>query len=67
MVVTLAGRESTVLDIVRGIVGASNTVEDMLAVVGSVGAIGVAGLKAESVAAHEVVPLDDLLVVAGAI
>ena len=38
----------------------------MLAVVGSVGTSRVADLEAENVAAHEIVPLDDLLIVAAA-
>jgi len=62
LVVTLAGLESTVLGSVWRVVGASDTVVNMLAVASSVGASRVASLKTESIAAHEVVPLDDLLV-----
>ena len=50
------------MGVVGGIVGASDTVVDVLAEVGSVGTSGVANLEAEHATAHEVVPLDDLLV-----
>jgi hypothetical protein len=59
---TVASLESTVLGVVGGVVGTSDTVEDMLTVVSSVGTGGVANLEAEDVATHEVVPLDNLFV-----
>ena len=62
LVVTLARLESTVLGVIWGVVGAPDTIVNMLAEMSSVGASRVASLKTESVAAHEVVPLDDLLV-----
>jgi len=45
-----------------GVVGASDTVVNMLAEVGTVGARRVARLETEKVTAHEVVPLDDLVI-----
>jgi len=60
LVGTLAGLKSTVLGVVRSVIGTSDTVEDMLAVVGGIGASRVTDLETENVAAHEVVPLDDL-------
>lgn len=62
MISTVASLKGTVLGVVRGIVGASNTVEDMLTVVGSVSTGRVANLEAEDAATHEVVPLDNLFV-----
>ena len=62
LVFTLARLESTVLGVIWGVVGASDTIENMLAEASSVGASRVASLKTETVAAHEVVPLDNLLV-----
>jgi len=64
LVVALATLECTVLGVVRGVVGASDTVVDMLAEVCSVGTSGVTNLEAENVTTHEIVPFDDLLVVA---
>jgi hypothetical protein len=63
LVFTLARLECTVLGIVGGIVGASNTVEDVLAVVGSVGTGRITNLEAENATTHEIVPLNDLFVV----
>lgn len=62
LVVTLARFECSVLGVVGSIVSASDTIEDMLAVVGSIGTGRVAGLEAECATAHEVVPLNHLLV-----
>lgn len=62
LVVTLAGLESTVLSIIGGIVGTSDAVVDVLAETSGVRTSRVASLEAENVAAHEVVPFDDLLV-----
>jgi len=62
LVFTLAGLESTILGGIWGVEGASDTIVNMLAETSSVGAGRVASLKTETVAAHEVVPLDDLLV-----
>jgi hypothetical protein len=64
LVVTIASLEGTVLGVVGGIVSTSNTVEDVFAVAGSVGACGIASLETESVTTHKVVPLDDLLKIA---
>ena len=63
LVVTLARLEGTILGVVGGVVGASDTVVDVLAEVSRIGASRIASLETESVTAHEVVPLDDLLVV----
>jgi len=62
LISTVASLESTVLGVIGGVVGTSDTVEDMLTVVGSVGTGGVANLEAEDAATHEVVPLDNLFV-----
>ena len=62
LVVTLARLEGTVLGVVRGVVGTSDTVVDMLAVVSGVGASRVASLETENTAAHEVMPFNDLLI-----
>jgi len=62
LVITLAGLECAVLGVVGSIVGASDTIEDMLAVVGSMGTGRVADLEAEDVTTHEVVPFNYLLV-----
>ena len=64
LVSTFTGLESTVLSVIGGIVGASNTVVDMLAVVSSVGTGRVADLEAENASTHEVVPLNDLFIAA---
>ena len=63
LVVAIARLEGTVLGIVGGVVGASDTVEDVFAEASSVGTSRIASLEAESVTTHEVVPLDDLLVI----
>lgn len=63
LVVTVANLECTVLGVVGSVVGTSNTVVNVLAVVGSVGTSRVTDLEAENVTTHEVVPFDDLLVV----
>jgi len=60
LVITFAGLESTVLGAIWGVIGASDTIENMLAEISSVGARRVANFEAETVTAHEVVPLDDL-------
>lgn len=49
-----------VLGVVRRVVGAANTIEDVLAVLSSVRLRRVASLEAESVSAHEVVPFNCL-------
>ena len=53
LVGTLAGLKSTVLGVVRSVVGTPDTVEDMFTVASSVGASRVAGLEAEEVPAEE--------------
>lgn len=55
LVVALARLERPVLGAVGGIVGASNTVINVLAEVASVGASGVADLEAEEVSAKEAI------------
>lgn len=62
LVVTLARLECTVLGVVGGVVGAPNTIVDVLAEVGSVGTSRVTDLEAEHATSHEIVPFDDLLV-----
>jgi len=62
LVVSSASLEDTSLSIVGGVVGASDTIVDMLTVVGGVGTGGVANLEAENATTHKVVPFDDLLV-----
>lgn len=62
MVGTLTRLECTVLGVVGGIVCASDTIIDVLAVVGGVGTSGITDLEAEDATTHEIVPLDDLLV-----
>jgi len=62
LVVTVARLECTVLGVVGGVVGAPNTIVDVLAEVGSVGASRVTDLEAEHTTSHEIVPLDDLFV-----
>ena len=64
LVVTLARFERAILGVVGCVVGASNTVVNMLTVVGSVGTSRVTDLEAENATAHEIVPLDNLLVTA---
>jgi hypothetical protein len=49
-----------VLGVVRSVVGAANTIEDVLAVMSSVRFRRVASLEAESVSAHEVGPFNCL-------
>jgi hypothetical protein len=68
LVITKAGLESSVLGSVGGVVRAADTIKDVLAEVGGIGTSGVADLEAESIATHEVVPFNNLLVgVVGAI
>jgi hypothetical protein len=62
LVLTEAALEDTINVGSGGVVLAADTVIDMLAEVGSVGAGGVAGLEAEGSTTHEVVPFDGLLV-----
>jgi len=62
LVIALAGLKGTVLSIVGCVVGTADTVVDVLAVVGSVGASRVTCFEAEEVATHEVVPFDHLCV-----
>jgi hypothetical protein len=54
------------LSVVGSIIGASDPVKDVFAEASSVGASRVASLDTERVAADEVVPLDDLLVIVAA-
>jgi len=56
----VAGLKDVVLSIVGSVVGASDSVEDMLAIVGRVGASGVTGFEAEGIGTYEVGPLDHL-------
>lgn len=51
--VTQAGRELAVGVSGGGVVPAANTIEDVLAVVSSVGSLGVTSLQAEQVVTHE--------------
>ena len=53
LVVTLARLEGTVLRVVGGVVVATDTIVDVLAEVGSVGAVGVTRLEAELVSTDE--------------
>jgi hypothetical protein len=53
LVVARASLEGPVLGVVRGVVGTSDTVEDVFAEVCSVGASGVADLEAEEVPTGE--------------
>jgi len=57
---TLAGLEDVLLSVVGCVEGASDAVEDVLAVAGGVGAGRVADFEAELVGSHEVVPFDTL-------
>jgi hypothetical protein len=60
LVLSLAGLKGT-LDVGGGsVVLAADTIVDVLAETGGIGASGVAGLETEGVASHEVVPFDDL-------
>lgn len=60
LVVTEAAQEGTIDIGSGGIVLATDTIKDVLAVVGGVGTRGVASLEAESSSTHEVVPFDGL-------
>ena len=60
LVCTEAGLEDSVDVRGGGVVLASDTIEEMLAESGGVGASGVAGLEAEDTGTHEVVPFDSL-------
>jgi len=62
LVVTEAAQEGTIDVGGGGIVLATDTIEDVLAVVGGVSTCGVASLEAEGSSTHEVVPFDGLLV-----
>ena len=53
LIIAKAGFESAVLSVVGGIVGAADTVVDVLAEVGGIGVGWVAGFEAECVGAHE--------------
>jgi hypothetical protein len=57
LIVTLAGLEGTVLGVVGSVVGATDTVETMLAEVGGVGVGGIANLDTEGVTTHEAISL----------
>jgi len=61
LVFTLARLESTILSIIGGVISATNSVENVLAVVRSMCSSRVASLQTESVTTHEVVPFNDLL------
>jgi len=60
LVITEAAQEGTIDIGSGGIVLATNTIEDVLAVVSSVGTCGIASLEAEGSSTHEVVPFDGL-------
>jgi len=62
LVITSAGLEGTILSAVGGVEGAPDTVVDVFTEASSIGTGRIASLETESVTAHEVVPLDDLLV-----
>jgi len=65
LVITEAAQEGTINVGSGGIVLATDTIEDVLAVVGGVGTCGVASLEAESSSTHDVVPFDGLDEVTG--
>jgi len=65
LVVTFARSEGTILSVVGSVEGTTDSIEDMLAEVCGVWASRVTSLDTESIAAHEVVPFDDLLQVFG--
>lgn len=65
LIVTLARGKGTILGVVGSIVGTTDTIEDVLAVVCGVRASRVTSLDTESIASHEVVPFNDLLQVFG--
>lgn len=65
LVLALARLEGTVLGVVRRVVGTSNAVELVLAEFGVVRMVGVASFDTEGIAPHEVVPLNDLVVLVG--
>jgi hypothetical protein len=60
LVLAEAAQENTIDVGSGGIVLATDTIEDVLAVTGGVGACGVACLKAEGSSTHKVVPFDSL-------
>jgi len=66
LVITIAAQEEIVDVSSRGVILASNSVENVLAEVGSVGACRVTSLQAEDTRAHEVVPFNDLFVIGSA-
>lgn len=55
-----AALEDTISIGSRSVVLATDTIKDVLAVVGSIGASGIASLETEGVSTHEVVPFDGL-------
>jgi len=59
-VLGVAGFEDVIPSAVGSIVSTTNAVEDVLAVASSIGFRRITSLQAESVAAHEVGPLNDL-------
>jgi len=61
LVIAVAGLEGPVLRCVGSVVSAADTVVDVLAEFGGVGAGGITCLNAERVSAHEIVPFDNLL------
>jgi len=61
LVLALARDEGSVLSSVGCVVGAADTVVDVLAELGSIRTGGVANLETELTATHEIVPFDDLL------
>lgn len=61
LVLALAGLEGAIDGVVGSVIGATNTIEDVLAVVVSIRASRVAGLEAEEVVPDEIVPLNNLI------
>jgi hypothetical protein len=64
LVVTVADLECAILRIVGRIIGTTDAIKDVLAIIGSVGILGITCLHAKGAAAHEVVPFNNLGVLA---
>lgn len=65
LVVTEAGQEDVVDVGSGGVISATDTIENVLAVVGSVSTSGIASLEAELASTHKVVPFNGLLELTG--